>query len=79
LKNWNPRDVVRFLKKNGFVDIDAKGDHCGLHNPETGAYTEVDWGKNSFSQREMKSFICQSKIAVEHWKKGKKVKVRLKN
>ena len=74
LKNWSPRDIVRFLKKNGFVQVDAKGDHCGLYNPVTRAYTEVDMGRDAFTQREMLGFVVQTKISKEHWKKGQKIK-----
>lgn len=73
LKNWSPRDIVRFLKKNGFVEQDAKGDHCGLYNSTTKAYTEVDMGRDAFTQREMLQFVIQAKIQKEKWKKGKKI------
>lgn len=75
LKNWSPKKIISFLKKNGFDDLHLnKGDHCCLINPATGAYTEVDTGRDAFTQREMLGFICQTKIAKEDWFKGKKIK-----
>lgn len=75
LKNWSPRKIISFLKKNGFIDLHLnKGDHCCLFNKETGAYTEVDMGRDSFTQREMLGFVRQTKIDKEYWFKGKKIK-----
>ena len=74
LKNWSPRDILRFLKKNGFVELKSKGDHCGLFNAQTKAYTEVDMGRDAFTQREMLGFVMQTKISIENWKKSKKIK-----
>lgn len=52
LKNWSPKNVKRFLLKNGFEQIKTgkrgAGDHCCLYNRKTGAYTEIDMGRNSF-------------------------------
>jgi len=74
LKNWSPKNIVHFLKKNGFNEVEAKGDHCGLFNEETKAYTEVDMGRDAFTQREMLQFTSQTKIPKEKWRKGKKIK-----
>lgn len=74
LKNWSPRDIVRFLKKNGFVNMKGKGDHSCLFNDATKAYTEVDMGRDAFTQREMLGFVQQTRIEKELWKKGKKIK-----
>lgn len=73
LKNWHPREIVSFLKKNGFVEIKrkkrSKGDHVCLFNMQTKAYTEVDDGRKSFSAREMLTIAKQSKIDREEWLK----------
>ena len=70
LKNWSPRKIISFLKKNGFIEIPTKGDHCGLFNPKTRAYTEIDKGRDAFTQREMMgSFVPQTKIPKEDWLK----------
>ena len=75
VKNWSPRNLISFLKKNGFSQwYPCKGDHCCLYNPKTKAYTEVDKGRGSFSAREMLQFIGQSKIEKKYWIKGKKIK-----
>lgn len=69
LKNWSPREVISFLKKNGFNEIKNKGDHCCLYNLKTQAYTEVDKGRDAFTQREMLGFVKQTKILKEDWLK----------
>jgi len=74
VKNWSPRDIIRFLKKNGFVELKKHiGDHCCLFNSETKAYTEVDKGRDAFTAREMLGFIQATQIPKEHWKKGKRL------
>jgi hypothetical protein len=71
LKNWSAKEIVCFLKKNGFLEIKkkkrSKGDHCCLFNAKTRAYTEVDMGHKSFSAREMLTIAKQSGIAKEKW------------
>jgi len=75
LKNWSPRRIVSFLKKNGFIDLHLnKGDHCCLSNPLTRTYTEVDMGRDAFTQREMLQFVCNTKIEKEYWLLGKKIR-----
>ncbi len=66
---------MRFLKKNGFVELKKeKGDHHCLWNAETKAYTEVDHGRDAFTQREMMGFVSQSGISEKDWLKEKKIK-----
>jgi predicted RNA binding protein YcfA (HicA-like mRNA interferase family) len=71
LKNWKPKEVIQFLMANGFVQIKIKksGDHKCFFNKNTGAYTEIDMGKKSFSAREMLTLSKQSKILRAFWKK----------
>ena len=38
---WKPAKMVRFLKKNGFVEIPVEGGHRRFYNPENGRMTEV--------------------------------------
>lgn len=65
VKNWSPREVISFLKKNGFSEIKLnKGDHCGLFNNVTKAYTEVDKGRDAFTKREMLGFWKDEKDDV---------------
>lgn len=67
LKNWKPKKVITFLKKNGFILKKVKGDHYCFYNPDTHAYTEVDYGRSSFSAREMLTFVKQSRLARGLW------------
>lgn len=36
-----PKQMVRFLKENGFEEISQKGSHLKMRNPKTGRWTEV--------------------------------------
>lgn len=74
LKNWKPKEVIKFIKKNRFIEIKSHqgGDHRCLFNKTTKAYTEVDMGHKSFSAREMLTFAKQSKIDKSIWLKSKK-------
>lgn len=75
VKNWSPREVISFLKKNGFSELHKKkGDHCCLYQEKSQAYTEVDTGRDAFTVREMLGFITQTKIEKKYWIKGKKIK-----
>ena len=71
LKNWKPKEIIKFLKKNGFVEIKKKkrGDHKCFQNPETKMYTEIDMGWKSFSAREMLTFTKQTGISRPLWRK----------
>lgn len=37
----NSKQMIRYLKKNGFEIVGYKGSHCKLYNKKTGKYTEV--------------------------------------
>jgi len=73
LKNWSSREIVKFLKKNGFLEIKKRkrstGDHCCLFDEKTKAYTEIDMGHRSFSAREMLAISKQSGVKREEWVK----------
>ena len=75
LKNWSPKRIIHFLKKNGFAELaKEKGDHSCLYNSETQRYTEVDQGRDAFTQREMRGFVHQTGIEEKDWLKEKKIK-----
>lgn len=39
---WKPAKMIRFLKKNGFVEVPTKGTgHRRFENRQTGRWTEV--------------------------------------
>ena len=71
VKNKSPKWVVRFLLKQGFTELTnnrGKGDHKCLLNKATGAYTEVDMGRDSFTAREIKTFIKQTSVEEKKWR-----------
>lgn len=38
---WKPAKMIRFLKKNGFVEVPKQGGHRRFYNPGNGRRTEV--------------------------------------
>lgn len=36
-----PKEMVKLLKKNGFVEVSQKGSHLKMRNDETGKQVEV--------------------------------------
>lgn len=36
-----PKDMIKFLKKNGFHEVKQNGSHMKMKNDETGRQTEV--------------------------------------
>ncbi len=36
-----PKQMVRFLKENGFEEVSQKGSHLKMKNPKTGKQTEI--------------------------------------
>lgn len=41
LPRWTAKELVRFLKKQGFVEISQSGSHLHLMNPQTKKRTTV--------------------------------------
>lgn len=38
---WKPAKMIRFLKKNGFMEVSKEGGHRRFYNPTTNRMTEV--------------------------------------
>ena len=38
---WKPAKMIRFLKKNGFIEVSKEGGHRRFYNPATNRMTEV--------------------------------------
>ena len=38
---WKPAKMIRFLKKNGFMEVSKEGGHRRFYNPTTNRTTEV--------------------------------------
>ena len=36
-----PKQMVKLLKENGFIEVSQKGSHLKLRNPLTGRWTQV--------------------------------------
>lgn len=38
-----PREMIKYLKKNGFVEVSQNGSHVKMKNDETGKQTEIPY------------------------------------
>lgn len=60
---WKPAKMVRFLKKNGFVELDRYTRHGTSHirlvNHQTGRYTEVPMHKNKELKKGLQAGILK--------------------
>lgn len=45
-----PREMIRLLLKNGFVEVNSVGSHRKLYNPETKLTTVVPFHNKSLSK-----------------------------
>lgn len=63
----NSKQMIRYLKKNGFEIIGYKGSHCKLYNKKSGKYTEV-----SIHSKEL-SKLMEHVILEEAGLKGEKI------
>ena len=72
LRNWNYREVIRFLKENGFTFLKELG---GSHeawiklgdNGEPDRIVEVNFTHGSYPVRTLKTMIRQSGIDEKEW------------
>ncbi len=70
LFNWTYRDVVEFLKENGFKFGHEKfGSHEAWINIKTQAVVDINFhGQKSFRPRTFETMIRQSKINKKVWR-----------
>lgn len=45
-----PREMIKYLKKNGFVEVSRNGSHVKMKNPETGRQTIVPYHSKSMKK-----------------------------
>jgi len=64
LSNWNYRDVIDFLKENGFKFGNQKdGSHEAWINIKTQAVVDINFhGSKSFVPKTLETMIRQSKL-----------------
>lgn len=55
-----PKQMVKFLKGNGFEEISQKGSHLKIKNPETGRQTEVPMHAKDIPPGTEKSILRQA-------------------
>ncbi|EEX28367.1 toxin-antitoxin system, toxin component, HicA family [Lactobacillus crispatus MV-3A-US] len=57
---WKPAKMVRFLKKNGFIELPKKGGHRRFFNPTTGRKTEVPMHSKELKKMTEKAILEQA-------------------
>ena len=71
IKNWKYKQVIKFLKDNGFVfSHQLSGSHEKWINKETDCIVEINkHGSKEFLPRTLETMIRQSGIDKKTWKK----------
>jgi len=70
LSNWLERDVVDFLKENGFQFHEPrKGSHYAYINKTTNKIVEISIPKDAYVPRTLETMIRQSGIDKKAWRK----------
>lgn len=71
--NWTFINVVKFLKKHGFVHANTKGSHYYYVGKHGGKVREVSvpfHGNKTFKPRTLKGMVKQSGIHLNIWLEG---------
>lgn len=55
-----PKEMVRFLKRNGFVEVRQKGSHLMMINYETGKQTPVPMHRKDLPKGTERSILKQA-------------------
>jgi len=70
LNNWSERDVVDFLKENGFTFHEMrKGSHYAYINKSTGCIVEINIPQDAYTPRTLETMIRQSGLSKKDWRK----------
>lgn len=57
---WKPAKMIRFLKKNGFIEMPKKGGHRKFFNPTTGKTTEVPMHNKELKKMTEKAILDEA-------------------
>jgi predicted RNA binding protein YcfA (HicA-like mRNA interferase family) len=69
LKNWKYKDVINFLKKNGFEpDHQITGSHEFWVNKSKENIVNINKSKKPYPQRTLETMIRQSGIDKKEWR-----------
>jgi predicted RNA binding protein YcfA (HicA-like mRNA interferase family) len=69
LSNWSEKDVVDFLKENGFLFCEMrKGSHYAYINRITGHIVEINIPKDAYPPKTLETMIRQSGIPKKDWR-----------
>ena len=57
-----PREMISFLKKNGFIVVSQNGSHVKMHNPETGRTVIVPYHSKELKKGLEQAILKQAGI-----------------
>ena len=69
-----PKEMIRYLKRNGFCIISYHGSHCKLKNLKTFQQTVVPMHNNDLSIGTEQAILKQAGLQILHSKKKGKLK-----
>jgi predicted RNA binding protein YcfA (HicA-like mRNA interferase family) len=68
LRNWTYRDVIQFLKDNGFTfGRELVGSHETWVNATTQSVVNVNKTKSSYPFKTLETMVRQSKVSKKDW------------
>ncbi len=56
----NPKEMIKLLKKNGFMEVGGKGGHQKFENPETKKWTVVSVHPGELSKKDEHKILKQA-------------------
>lgn len=69
LGNVRSRDVIRALKKRGFVEVKTVGSHVDLRHPEDGYRTTVPFHSKTLGKGLLAKILKQSHVSIDELKR----------
>ena len=64
LPNLKPREVVKILKKNGFIEVRQVGSHLHLYHPQKNLRATVPMHNKDLKRKTLVSILDQAKIKL---------------
>lgn len=65
LPSLKPRELLKILKKNGFVEKRQVGSHIQLFNPDRNLYTTVPFHNKDLKKKTLSSILKQANISIK--------------
>jgi len=64
LPSLKPREIVKILKKNGFIEVRQVGSHLHLYHPQKNLRATVPMHNKDLKRKTLKSILDQAKIKL---------------